>query len=33
MLGQFFETGRQIQQAQLDALQSIFDAFSPPKKG
>jgi hypothetical protein len=33
MLGQLFETGRQIQQAHLDTLQSIFDAFTaPPKK-
>jgi hypothetical protein len=32
LVGQMFETGRQIQQAHLDAMESIFDAFTPKKK-
>jgi hypothetical protein len=31
MIGQMFETGRQIQQAHLESIQAIFDAFTPPK--
>jgi hypothetical protein len=31
MVGQMFETGRQIQQAHLESIQAIFDAFTPPK--
>jgi hypothetical protein len=31
MVGQMFETGRQIQQAHLDSIQAIFDAFAPPR--
>jgi hypothetical protein len=33
MIGQMFETGRQIQQSHLDNLEAIFDAFTrtPPK--
>jgi len=27
LMGQMFETGRQVQQAQIDGLQQIFDAF------
>jgi hypothetical protein len=32
MIGQMFETGRQIQQSHLDSLEAIFDAFTKPPK-
>jgi hypothetical protein len=33
ILGQMFETGRQMQEAQVEALQSIFDTYLGKKKG
>jgi hypothetical protein len=32
-LSQMFETGRQVQQAQIDGMKAIFDAFLPKKPG